>query len=104
MAMKWIKEVEKEAQLVANQFAIDFPPSRLASASSKHGSIDSQAGKAILNAEKESGRYQRASRLGVIKKVIFARAFQRQMKSLGYTGASIRTVTAKVLAAMSCAS
>lgn len=102
---KWKRDVEEFAGSLANQFAIDQPPSSLGEGRRKRvaddGSDGIRAEKVINRVVLEAERYQKSSKLGVIKKIFFARAFQRQMKLLGYNGQFIRSVTGKVLAAMS---
>ena len=41
--------------------------------------------------------FQRSHRMGILKKIVFARAFQEEMRKLGYSPAFIRQVTSDVL-------
>ena len=100
-------DIEKAATGVANEFVLNFPPALLAAASGSAGESEKVRQRQEVALRKLVGdveRYQKTARLGVFKKVLFARAFQRQLKGLGFPGHFIRTVTSRALAAIAFAS
>jgi hypothetical protein len=82
------------AQEFATRFADSFPSSLESSTSRK---AQEMARRALGELIEQIVTFQRSRRMGILKKIVFARAFQEEMRKLGYSPAFIRQVTSDVL-------
>ena len=87
-------DVVAGAQEFAGRFADSFPSSLESSTSRKARDM---AGRALGELIAQVVTFQRSRRMGIFKKIVFARAFQEEMRKLGYSPAFIRQVTSDVL-------
>jgi hypothetical protein len=88
-------DVVAKAQEFAGGFGDSFPSSLESSTSRK---AQDMARRALGDLIEQVITFQRSRHMGILKKVVFARAFQEEMRRLGYSPAFIRQVTSDVLA------
>lgn len=86
--------VEEKAREFVRHFSESFPSSLESSTSRKAQEIGRRA---FLELLEKAVAFQKAQRMGIFRKVLFARAFQQEMRILGYTPAFVRQVTSEVL-------
>ncbi len=92
---RWLAgDVVARAKEFAGGFADSFPSSLESSTSRKARDM---AGRALGELIDQVVAFQRSRRMGILRKVVFARAFQDEMRKLGYSPAFIRQVTSDVL-------
>ena len=92
---QWLAgDVVARAHEFAGGFADSFPSSLESSSSRKAREM---AGRALGELVEHVVTFQRSRRMGILKKIVFARAFQEEMRKLGYSPAFIRQVTSEVL-------
>ena len=87
-------EIQAKARGFARRFSESYPSSLQSSASRKAQEIGRRALGELLEA---IVAFQKERRMGVLKKVIFARAFQDELRKLGYAPALVRTVMTEML-------
>ena len=93
--MQWLAgDVVARAREFAAGFADSFPASLESSTSRK---AQDMARRALGDLIEQVVTFQRSRRMGIHKKNFFARAFQEEMRKLGYSPAFIRQVTSDVL-------
>jgi len=93
--MQWLAgDVVARAREFAAGFADSFPASLESSTSRK---AQDMARRALGDLIEQVVTFQRSRRMGILKKIFFARAFQEEMRKLGYSPAFIRQVTSDVL-------
>ena len=93
--MQWLAgDTGARAQEFADRFADSFPSSLESSTSRKARDM---AGRALGELIEQVVTFQRSRRMGILKKIFFARAFQEEMRKLGYSPAFIRQITSDVL-------
>ena len=92
---QWLAgDVQAKAHGFARKFSESFPSSLESSTSRKAQEIGRRAFAELLE---EIVMFQRKRRIGLVRKVLFARAFQNEMRNLGYSPSLIRQVTSEVL-------
>ena len=87
-------DVVARAQEFAGGFADSFPSSLESSTSRK---AQDMARRALGDLIERVVTFQRIRRMGILRKIVFARAFQDEMRKLGFSPAFIRQVTSDVL-------
>jgi hypothetical protein len=93
---QWLAgDVVARAHEFAGSFADSFPSSLESSTSRK---AQDMARRALGELIEQIVTFQRSRRMGILKKIVFARAFQDEMRKLGYSPTYIRQVTSDVLA------
>ena len=92
---QWLAgDVVARAREFAGRFADSFPSSLESSTSRKARDM---AGRALGELIDQVVTFQRNRRMGILNKIFFARAFQDEMRKLGYSPAFIRQITSDVL-------
>jgi len=92
---QWLAgDVVAKAHEFAGRFADSFPSSLESSTSRK---AQDMARRALGELIEQVVTFQRSRRMGILKKIVFAREFQEEMRKLGYSPAFIRQVTSDVL-------
>lgn len=88
-------EASEAAARLAREFAAAFPPTLEGSMSRKAEDIRGRALKKLLD---DAGALQRERPMGLLRRIVFGRVFQKTMAGAGFSGSLIRSVTADVLA------
>ncbi len=97
--MGWNTETAEFARSLARQFATAFPPAlALSAGSAETSATDRQRDKALQRLLLDAAAYQAKEKIGVLRKILFARSFQQEMRTLGFPGSEIRSVTSELLA------
>jgi hypothetical protein len=94
--MGWNTDTTEFARALARQFAMAFPPA-LALGTTSADAADRQRAKALQRLLLDAAAYQTREKIGVIRKVLFARSFQQEMRTLGFPGSEIRSITSELL-------
>lgn len=88
-------DAAQTAARLSAEFCSAFPASLEGSQSRKAEEIRSRATKKLLD---DVDAMQQDKRMGILKRIAFARSFQRSLVSAGYSDKLIREITADVLA------
>jgi hypothetical protein len=93
--LKWIDAgVDRDARTLARRFANAFPSALEGSTSRKSNEIRTRAMEELLASVTA---FQKERRIGLLKRIIFARSFQDELKEERYSGSLIRQITGDVL-------